>query len=329
MTEKKTVYQVLRDTCQHKSERKIVKKINSDLDGYVDKTIDLVVNGFIPNDPKRFVRRDPNNGKERDICSIPLWPDQAIHRLAIEVAKDPLTKGMDPFCVGCVPRRGCNAGLEAVRRFVEENKDKKIYVLKFDLRHFYESIDKEILFDKLNRRIKDIFFLAYLWNLLSINKKGLAIGVYSSPWLGNFYLQDIDHEIREKHKIRFLCRNVDDFVLMDFNKRKLKKCLEEIRESLKKLNLTIKDDWRLFPLSEGDIDFVGFRIHANGAVTIRKRNWKRLRRDCLVAKHHHLSQKRAKSLLSRMGNAKHSNGRKIFRGYLTSGIIKLAKKKAK
>ena len=328
--DEKQILQAIEETCLHKGKRRIVQKIKADPNGFAKRIKALLTEGFLPSEAKRFQRQDPGTGKIRDICSVPLYPDQIIHRLAVNVMKETIAKGMDPFCVGCVPGRGCNAGKKAVLKWIRKGRNgRRMWILKFDIRHFYASIDREKLFVLLEKKINDKRFLAFLWNITSIEPKGLAIGVYSSPWLGNFYLQAVDHQIKQDLKIKHFTRNVDDFVLMDTNRRKLKKALTALESSLAALGLTIKPDWRIYPIDQGDVDYVGFRVHKGGKVTIRKRNWRKLRRDCLVAMHHPLSQKRARSLLSRMGLAKNSDSRKIFAKYLTKAVLDKAKSKAK
>lgn len=317
------------DSCKGKGKRRIVQRIRSSPRKYVLEIKGLIAGGFSPSEPKRFQRKDAGTGKVRDICSIPLYPDQVIHRLCVNAMKEAITKGMDRYCVGCVPGRGCSEGMRAVRKWARKSRKRRIWVLKADIRHFYENIDVSKLFEMLKKVIKDDGFLGFLKKIVTVSEKGLAIGVYSSPWLANFYLQGIDHYLKEDMKVLHLTRNVDDYVLMDRSRRKLLKAKRSLDEKLTEIGLRLKPDWRIFHLDGNDVDYVGYRISQSGAVRIRKRTWRKLRRDCLIAKCHRLSPKRARSILSRMGFAKNSNGRLIFRKYLTSGLIKLAKSKAK
>lgn len=325
----KNIEEALLETCEHKSKRRIVQKIKADPKHYAKEIKRMLEEGFFPSSPKRFERRDPGSGKIRKICSVPLYPDQAIHRLAVNVMKESIVRGMDPHCVGCVPGRGCNAGMKAVRKWARKSRKKRIWVIKADVYHYYENIDRDKLFEMLETVIKDKRFLVFLWNITSIEPKGLAIGVYSSTWLANFYLQGIDHFLKEKVGLKHVARNVDDYVWMDPSKRRLLRAKAAADGELAKLGLKLKPDWRIFALRGNDVDFVGYRIHYDGKVTIRKRTWKKLRRDCLIAKHHRLSVKRARSLLSRMGYAMNSNGRKIFEKYLDGKTVRKAKEIAK
>ncbi len=322
------IMKALLDTCKGKGKRRIVQKIKKDPRPYALKIKELVSGGFLPSEPRRFQRKDHGSGKIRDICSVPLFPDQVIHRLCVEAMKEAITRGMDPFCVGCVPGRGCSAGMKAIRKWARKSRHRRIWVLKADIRHFYANIDREKLFSMLGKRIKDKRFLAFLWNLSAIEPKGLAIGLYSSPWLANFYLQSLDHMIKERAKVRHAVRNVDDCVWMDPSRRRLLRAKEAADAALSSLGLSFKPDWRIFHLDGNDVDFVGYRIQQGGRVRIRKRTWRKLRRDCLIAAHHPLSQSRARSMLSLMGYAKNSGGRKIFASYLTPQVVALAKSKA-
>lgn len=325
LLDEKLILKALMDSCKGKGNRRIVQRIKLSPRKYVLEIKEMIAGGFLPSEPKRFQRQDPGTGKVRDICSVPFYPDQVIHRLCVNIMKEAITKGMDRYCVGCVPKRGCSAGMKGVRKTARSSRKRRIWVFKGDIHHFYASINREKLFEILRRKIKDTAFLCFLWNITTIEPKGLAIGVYSSPWLANLYLEHLDHVLKEDCGIRFITRNVDDYVWMDGSRRRLLKAKARADEELSRLGLEFKPDWRIYHLDGNDVDYVGYRISQKGQVRIRKRTWRKLRRDCLIAEHHHLSPKRARSILSRMGFAMNSNGRTIFRKYLKKETIILAK----
>lgn len=76
-----------------------------------------------------------------------------------------------------------------------------------------------------------------LWLIDSIidsSKEGLPIGNYTSQWFANFYLEDLDHYIKETLKVKYYIRYMDDMVLFSNNKKELKKVKLAIDDFLKK-----------------------------------------------------------------------------------------------
>ena len=65
--------------------------------------------------------------------------------------------------------------------------------MKIDVRHFFESIPHDRLKAKLRRVIADEKTLRLLDIIIDAVPEGLPLGYYTSQWLANFYLQDLDH----------------------------------------------------------------------------------------------------------------------------------------
>ena len=61
-----------------------------------------------------------------------------------------------------------------------------------------------------------------------------------------FYLNDMDHFIKEKLKIKYYVRYQDDFLLFHESKQYLRYCLEEIKQFLKKENLVLNQKSRIY-----------------------------------------------------------------------------------
>lgn len=89
--------------------------------------------------------------------------------------------------------------------------------------------------------------------------KGLPIGNMSSQILAIFYLNDLDHFIKEKLKIKYYIRYMDDFVLLHPDKDYLKKCLLEITQKLDELKLTLNSKTQIIEIHNG-INFLGYRF---------------------------------------------------------------------
>jgi Retron-type reverse transcriptase len=269
---------------------------------------------------------DSGSGKKRDIVSIPFFPDQCIQWVITKIIQPIVMKGMDPYCCSCVPGRGSGLASKAVRKFLRDDPIGCKWCLQTDIRKFYPSINREILLGKLRSRIKDERFVDLVSRAIAIGPSGLPIGIYSSPWLANFYLQDLDHRIREDMKARHAIRYADDEIVLGPNRRKLIAIKESMEEELRKIGLAIKPNWKIFRTSRKDIDFVGFRFHSNGKVRIRKRIWRSARREILKIHHHGLTSGRAKRLISYYGFIKASSNCNILKKYSIDRTVAEAKR---
>lgn len=115
--------------------------------------------------------------------------------------------------------------------------------------------------------------------------KGLPIGNMTSQLLAIFYLNDLDHFIKEKLHIKYYMRYMDDFILFHKDKEYLKYCEKAISEELAKLKLTLNEKTGIIKLSNG-LTFLGYRfINKNKRTyilmnkTMRKKIRKRYKKD--------------------------------------------------
>ncbi len=131
-------------------------------------------------------------------------------------------------------------------------KYKNYYVLKCDISKFFASIDHNLLKEKLKKRIKDNLLkeklkkrikdkdaLKISFDIIDSNDKGLYIGSMTNQILAIFFLNDMDHFIKNNLKIKYYVRYQDDFLLFHHSKKYLQFCLKEISEFLKKENLSL------------------------------------------------------------------------------------------
>ena len=145
---------------------------------------------------------------------------------------------------------GTKAGLDAAKNFhrICKIKYEKYYILKCDISKFFASINIEILKEKIKRKIKDKEALKIVFDIIDGDTEttGLGIGNMTSQILAIFYLNDMDHYIKEDLKIKYYVRYQDDFLLFHQSKQYLKECLEKIKKFLEKEKLTLNNKSRIF-----------------------------------------------------------------------------------
>ena len=85
--------------------------------------------------------------------------------------------------------------------------------------------------------------------------KGLPLGNQTSQWFAIFYLDGFDRLIKEKLKIKYYSRYMDDCVLIHQDKDYLKYCLEQMKKCAEALKIDFNEKTEIFPLKNG-VDYL-------------------------------------------------------------------------
>ena len=170
------------------------------------------------------------------------------------------------------------------------------YAVHLDIKKFYDNIVKEKLFQMVSKRISDKDYLKFYRSIITLQGKGLPLGLPSSQPLSNIYLLEFDYFVKQTLKVEVYCRSVDDIVIMANNKMKLLHYIRMMSEYLEDLGLRFKPNWYI---SNKIIKFLGYAI-TKTSLRLQKptfhkigRLWKRMSI--------HKSPKRAKTLISLKG----------------------------
>lgn len=275
-------------------------------------------------------------GKIRDIIKPHYRYEQVVHHLVVNKLKPIILHGFYEYSCGSIPNRGCHFGKKHVERWVNlYNKDTQIYVLKMDIRHFFENIDHDILKDKLREVIHDEKFLRLTYKIIDSHEIGLPLGYYTSQWFANFYLKKFDHMVKEVLGAPHYIRYMDDMVIISDNKAQLHFIRMMISKYLEEyLHVELKDNWQVFPLADSRedksgrcIDFMGFKFYRN-CTTLRKSILKRFRGRVLRASNKpRFTWHDATSIISYMGWVKHADVYQYFNSYILPKIGSLKKLK--
>ena len=158
---------------------------------------------------------------------------------------------------------------------------KKYYILKCDISGFFLSINHKILKKKLRKKIKDPKALKIVFDVIDSHNSGIGIGSMTSQVLAIFYLNDMDHFIKEELKIKGYIRYQDDFLLFSESKEHLEFCLKRIREFLAKEKLTLNGKTRIYTNNE-NICFLGRNLY--GQYTKRRTVKRRMKRRLFLMK---------------------------------------------
>ena len=181
--------------------------------------------------------------KERDVFRLPYFPDRIVHHAVMNVVAPIWEAMLIPNTFACISGRGIHSGSQKTMEMVRRNT----YCLKCDVSKFYPSVDHDILYDIIQRKIK---CTDTLWLLREIiysfpGGKNIPIGNYTSQWLGNIYLNELDQFVKHELKIPDYVRYCDDFCLFHNSKATLndaaKAVINFVNDRLQmKLSMTMK-----------------------------------------------------------------------------------------
>lgn len=198
--------------------------------------------------------------------------DRIIHHLVYNYIS-PLFERLFVYdSYSCRKEKGTSCGIKRLDHFIRScsrNYSRDCYILKLDIKGYFMSIDRSILYQKIEKTLQrfknDLNFDADLvlhlirqvvfhdptknciikgkkdnWKGLPKSKslffagknKGLPIGNLTSQLFGNVYLNDFDHFIKHHLGCKYYGRYVDDIVLVHEEKEHLKSIIPLLKEYL-------------------------------------------------------------------------------------------------
>ena len=251
---------------KNKAHYREVQEVDNNLNFYCNQIREMLINNTFVNSPyESFKKLD--KGKKRTIFKLPYFPDRIIHHAIVQVVEDIWKKTLIKDTYQSIKGRGLHRAVRKIQKIVYTSDD-KLYYLKMDISKFYPSINNAKLKQTIRQKIKCKRTL----NLLDIiidSIKGVPIGNYLSQYFGNLYLSKLDHKIKEHYKVKYYFRYCDDIVIIHKDKEFLHFILIQIKLELHTLDLELKRNYCVRPISEG-LDFLGVVIYV-GYSKIRKR----------------------------------------------------------
>lgn len=234
--------------------------------------------------------------------------DRIVHHLLIRYLKKDFHKEFIDNSFACTEGKGVLSGVLKLSSIIYEKSEgytKDCYVFKSDIKSFFMSINKDILFrmiiiltsgsqnisQPLKLKLIELFNkIVYNrpelnciikgspkdWNLLKQGKslfhldgtKGLPIGNLTSQYFANLYMTKFDRYITEVLGFKDYCRYVDDFVIVVNSKDEILDRLNDIRNFLNtELKLTLHPDKLYLQHYTKGVKFIGSYIKPGYVLT--------------------------------------------------------------
>ena len=270
---------------------------------------ELLSNTYKQSKYREFIIFDP---KQRKIKYLP-FKDRVVHHALVNVIEPIFDKRLISTTYACRKNKGTHKALKDIKKTISREFKFTGYCLKCDIKKYFPSIDKIILKQVIEKKIRCKNTKKLIFDIIDSDYsnfgeyKGIPIGNLTSQLFSNIYLNELDQYVKHKLKIKYYYRYVDDFIILEDSKKQLNYYKKNIKYYLKKeLNLEMpKYKTSIFQIKDG-VDFVGYKIFPN-RVFLRKRNIKRFIKKLKILTNEKKVSKIKSSVFSYLGHFKFAN----------------------
>ena len=243
----------------------------------------------------------------------------------------------------CRTGKGTDYAIDRLKTFVRRetnNYHDGAFYEKIDLSGFFMAIDRNLLLAKVMDVVETKYtgkykaVIEYLlpimvlsdvtigaqrlcpksaWDILPARKTlfgntyGLPIGNITSQLFANFYLNDIDHFLKSRHKS--VVRYVDDIVIVDRDKDKLKETRRLLADMLPNIHQKMNEHKTRIHYVKYGIRFLGIKVCPYYAVLAKSR----INRLYYTTSNIHTAEQMLLSASSRKGMLKRYHGYRLNR----------------
>ena len=227
----------------------------------------------------QFTIFDP---KERVISVVP-FVDRVMHHAIMNVLEPVFERQFIFHAYACRKGKGSHKAVNYAFKKARTHK----YFLKLDVRKYFDNIDHLVLKKLLSKIIKDVECLNLIFALIdsygmvvstgstTASGKGLPIGNLTSQFFANYYLSLLDHYVLEQLKPCGYVRYMDDFLLFDDSKEKLKIFLTQI-ENFCKNELILELKPPVLGNCKNGASFLGYLIKSDSVKLTQKSRRRKL-----------------------------------------------------
>lgn len=251
--------------------------------------------------PSRSVCFFATKPKLREIFAAD-FRDRIVHHILV----DYLERIWEPVFIhdsyACRKGKGVHKGVMRLRQFIRQvtkNGTQPAWYMQLDIKNYFMTIDKDVLFSLIASRVKDNDALwlsrmliyhdctenyIFKGNPSIINKipshktlfgapenRGLPIGNLNSQFFANVYLNGLDQFVKHQLRCKYYLRYCDDSILLSRDREELLRSKDQIENYLRdKLSLHLNQGrQKLRPVSNG-IDFLGYIVRKDYMLVRRR-----------------------------------------------------------
>jgi hypothetical protein len=254
--------------------------------------------------------------------------DRVVHHLLYNFLEPIFEPKFIDQSYACRKNKGIHQSLHDLRRYlrkITKNHNRKAYFLHLDIRGFFMSLKKNIIFKLISAQVKNPEIL-WLTELIIFNdpiknftskgesslfdkipphkslfhvpeNQGLPIGNLTSQFFANVYLNELDQFVKHTLKVTYYLRYVDDFMLLSCDQEQLREWNDAIIIFLKKhLQLELNLKKSILQATDEGIDWLGYIVQPDHIIVRRRivKNFKRklFQYDQVLKKYSHETEYR-------------------------------------
>ncbi|MFA5780598.1 MAG: reverse transcriptase domain-containing protein [Elusimicrobiota bacterium] len=273
ITEFKNILLAAKLAQRRKREHLSVCKFNFYLENELLKLKEEIMSGtYKPGSYHHFTIYEP---KIRDI-GVSLYRDRVVHHILCNVLEPIIDRRFIYDSYACRKNKGTHKALDRCEKFMKRIcriNFASAYILQCDIKKFFPSIDRDIMYKLCRKHIEDENILQLIKLIINANdnkQTGLPIGNLTSQFFANIYLNELDHHIKHNLRQKYYLRYMDDFLIFGNDKKRLWEVRESINKFLaEKLKLELHPKKStVYPVKCG-VSFLGWRLLPGEVVIAR------------------------------------------------------------
>lgn len=209
-------------------------------------------------DYSSFYITDP---KQRHIHKAAV-KDRVVHHSVFSILNPIFEPTFISTSYSCRIGKGSHKAVNKLRSILRKksgNNSKPCYVLKCDIKKFFQSVDHTILLSLLQSKIKDPEAIWLLKEIIESFPAGVPIGNLTSQLFANVYLAELDNFVKHTLKVPFYIRYTDDFAMVSNSVDELNDWLKQIKPFLENtLKLSLHPAKVILRKYHQGVDFLGY-----------------------------------------------------------------------
>lgn len=167
----------------------------------------LNTNTYQPGKFETFFVYEP----KKRLVQAPAFVDKVVqHALVDNTLYEAITHSFIPANCASQIDKGMHYGLDLLKGFMTDywhkNKTTDGWVLKCDVRHFFASINHDLLKQKLRKKVVDDRIFRLMCIYIDTSADGLPLGYQTSQLLALLFLDEFDHFVKERLRIKYYVR---------------------------------------------------------------------------------------------------------------------------
>lgn len=263
--------------------------------------------------------------KKRRVFALP-FRDRVVQHALCNVIEPIFDKRFLADSYACRKNRGTHKAQDRLTYFLR--KKEELYCLKGDIEKYFPSVDHRLLSEIIEKKIgcrKTMWLIKEIIDSVG-GDKGIPIGNLTSQLFANIYLNELDYFVKQNLRCRYYLRYMDDFIILDTDKKELQRKKELIETFLNTaLKLRLNKKSQIFS-ADGGINFLSFRIYKTHRL-LKKNNIRRTKRrlkkfQCLYTQGNIGLFEIRQSLMSYLGHLSHGNCYNLRRRLLSNFVLR-------